>query len=69
MLATPVAFGHPHNDPVSVVLGLATGSADGHLESVAHLANIFNDATAVARLQAATTVEEVLGVMGASGAA
>ena len=69
VLATPVAFGHPHNDPVSVVLGLATGSADGHLESVAHLANIFNDATAVARLQAATTVEEVLGVMGASDAA
>lgn len=69
VLAAPVAFGHPHNDPVSVVLGLATGSADGHLESVAHLANIFNDATAVARLQAATTVEEVLGVMGASGAA
>jgi PTS system ascorbate-specific IIA component len=68
VLATPVAFGHPHNDPVSVVLGLATGSADGHLESVAHLANIFNDATAVARLQAATTVEQVLGVMGESGA-
>ena len=24
-LATPVTFGHPHNDPVRVVLGLAAG--------------------------------------------
>src|SRR5690606_22556894 len=26
-LATPVAFGHPHNDPVGVILGLALRSA------------------------------------------
>lgn len=68
VLATPVAFGHPHNDPVSVVLGLATGSVDGHLESVAHLANIFNDSTAVAQLEAATTVDQVLAVMGENSA-
>lgn len=69
VLATPVAFGHPHNDPVSVVLGLATGSVDGHLGSVAHLANIFNDSTTVAQLESATTVRQVLTVMEGSGAA
>lgn len=52
---------------MSVVLGLATGSVDGHLESVAHLANIFNDSSAVEELDAATSVEQVLRIMGETG--
>ncbi|MES2092809.1 MAG: PTS sugar transporter subunit IIA [Actinomycetota bacterium] len=63
-LATPVAFGHPHNDPVSVVLGLAIKSADAHIETVAELANVFNDSSAIARLAAAATTAEVLDIMG-----
>ncbi len=62
-LATPVAFGHPHNDPVSVVLGLAIKSADAHIETVAELANVFNDSSAIARLAAAATTAEVLDIM------
>jgi PTS system ascorbate-specific IIA component len=65
-LATPVAFGHPHNDPVSVVLGLAISSAAAHLESVAQLANVFNDSTAIADLARATTTTEVLQIMGST---
>jgi PTS system ascorbate-specific IIA component len=63
-LATPVLFGHPHNDPVSVVLGLAIKSADTHIEAVAELANIFNDSSTIARLAAAASVDEVLQIMG-----
>ncbi|QNE45953.1 PTS sugar transporter subunit IIA [Glaciihabitans sp. INWT7] len=63
-LATPVSFGHPHNDPVSVVLGLAIKSADSHIEAVAELANVFNDSSAIARLTAATSVSQVLEIMG-----
>lgn len=63
-LATPVNFGHPHNDPVSVVLGLAVVSAETHLASVADLANVFNDASAIPALAAATTVAEVQRIMG-----
>ena len=63
-LATPVSFGHPHNDPVSVVLGLAIKSADTHIETVAELANVFNDSSAIARLANATSVAEVLDIMG-----
>lgn len=63
-LATPVNFGHPYNDPVSVVLGLAIVSADQHLAAVAHLANIFNDSTAIADIAAATTPAEVQRIMG-----
>jgi PTS system ascorbate-specific IIA component len=62
-LATPVSFGHPHNDPVRVVLGLAIKSADAHLESVAALANIFNGSTAIADLAAATSPAEVIAIM------
>ena len=63
-LATPVAFGHPHNDPVSVVLGLAISSADRHLESIAALANVFNDSSAIVDLAAAGTAAEVMVIMG-----
>jgi PTS system ascorbate-specific IIA component len=63
-LATPVDFGHPYNDPVSVVLALAVASGDAHIALVAELANIFNDSSAVADLAAATTVEEVQEIMG-----
>jgi PTS system ascorbate-specific IIA component len=65
-LATPVSFGHPHNDPVSVVLGLAIKSADAHIETVAELANVFNDSRAIARLTTAASVAEVLEIMGSS---
>ena len=62
-LAEPVAFGHPHNDPVRVVLGLAVADATGHLAAVAGLANVFNDSTAVVDLAAAESVEAVLAIM------
>ncbi|HEV7742739.1 MAG TPA: PTS sugar transporter subunit IIA [Pseudolysinimonas sp.] len=63
-LATPVSFGHPYNDPVHVVLGLAAGFAT-HLSVVAALANVFNDSDAVDRLAAATTPDEVREILGA----
>ena len=63
-LATPVLFGHPHNDPVSVVLGLAIKSAKTHLETVAELANVFNDSNAISRLMTASSVAEIQEIMG-----
>jgi PTS system ascorbate-specific IIA component len=64
-LKDPVPFGHPHNDPVRVVLGLAILRVDTHLASVAAIANIFNDSDAVNAIAAATTADEVLAIMGA----
>ncbi|HSP51650.1 MAG TPA: PTS sugar transporter subunit IIA [Cryobacterium sp.] len=64
-LADPVPFGHPHNDPVSVVLGLAVTSSDEHVLLVAELANVFNDAHVIPSLAAATdadTIRTLLGV-------
>ncbi|GAA2041021.1 PTS sugar transporter subunit IIA [Agromyces tropicus] len=66
-LAEPVPFGHPHNDPVRVVLGLAVTSAEEHVASVADLANVFNERTAIDRLAAAGSAGEVRAVLSASG--
>lgn len=38
VLARPVAFGHPTNDPVDVVLAFASPDKDAHLGLLAHLA-------------------------------
>jgi ascorbate PTS system EIIA or EIIAB component len=64
-LAEPVPFGHPHNDPVRVVLALAAASSEHHLPMVAEIANAFNGHGAVERIAQAAdagTVREVLGV-------
>ncbi|UBQ01516.1 PTS sugar transporter subunit IIA [Curtobacterium sp. TXMA1] len=63
-LREPVSFGHPHNDPVSVVLGLAVAEVGTHLESIGDIANTFNDDTVTARLAAATSADEVRTIMG-----
>lgn len=62
-LRDPVAFGHPHNDPVSVVLGLAISSRERHLESIADLANVFNDASAIPAIAAAKDPRTVMTIM------
>ncbi|MRX42935.1 PTS sugar transporter subunit IIA [Agromyces kandeliae] len=66
-LADPVAFGHPHNDPVRVVLGLAVSNAEEHVASVADLANVFNERDAIDRIAAAETPAEVRAVLHVSG--
>jgi PTS system ascorbate-specific IIA component len=65
-LATPVDFGHPHNDPVQVVLALAVHSPENHLSMVAELANLFNDSDAVERLAEAGTADQVRIILGAT---
>jgi ascorbate PTS system EIIA or EIIAB component len=62
-LVEPVAFGHPHNDPVRVVLGLAVAQADEHLTAIAAIANVFNDSTAIEDLAAASTPQQVQTIM------
>jgi PTS system ascorbate-specific IIA component len=65
-LSTPVNFGHPYNDPVSVVVALAVATADTQIALVAELANVFNDSTAITDLAAATSVDDVRRILGAA---
>lgn len=53
-LATPVSFGHAHNDPVHVVIGIAVTTADAHVTGIADVANAFNDPELLPALTAAT---------------
>lgn len=62
-LDEPVVFGHPHNDPVEVVLALAVTSSKGHVTVLAELANVFNDATATRAIAQATTADAVRAVL------
>ncbi|TBN56976.1 PTS sugar transporter subunit IIA [Glaciihabitans arcticus] len=54
-LTEPVPFGHPSNDPVSLVIGLAAPDHDGHLEVMSALAGVLSDDAALARLKAASS--------------
>ncbi|MGN6407175.1 MAG: PTS sugar transporter subunit IIA [Curtobacterium sp.] len=63
-LDEPVSFGHPHNDPVRVVLGLAVAGVGTHLESIGEIANLFNDASVTGRIADAATADEVRAIMG-----
>ena len=66
-LDEPVAFGHPYNDPVRVIVALAGASSASHLRMVAGSANIFNDSDAVDRLAEARTPDEVRAILGVEG--
>ncbi|WP_022893666.1 PTS sugar transporter subunit IIA [Agromyces subbeticus] len=68
-LDEPVPFGHPHNDPVHVVVGLAVSNAEEHVASVARLANAFNDSGIVGRIANAESADEVRALLGFDRAA
>lgn len=42
-LATPVPFGHAENDPVRVVIGLASANHETHIATMAGLASLLGD--------------------------
>ena len=63
VLDEPVAFGHPHHDPVRVVIGLAATSPKAHLRMLAELANALDAAGVTERLIAATTRDEAVAAL------
>lgn len=68
-LAEPVEFGHAHNDPVRVVIGLAGTAADNHLAAVAELVNAFNDPSVIPAIADAGTRDAVRTLLGAGNPA
>ena len=63
-LDPPVAFGHPENDPVRLVVGMAAPDDESHIEALRQLAELLGDDTRRKRLMAATTAQEVLALIG-----
>lgn len=62
-LAAPVAFGHPSNDPVTLVVALAATDATAHTTAMAQLAKVIGKKSTRDALAAATTGEEILAVL------
>ncbi len=63
-LAEPVEFGHPGNDPVTLVVALAAKDDDAHTQAMAQLAKVIGDPASKAALDAATTPAEVKAALG-----
>lgn len=63
VLDEPVAFGHPHHDPVRVVIGLAATSPKRHLRFLAALANALDASGVTERLTAARTRDEAVAAL------
>lgn len=63
VLKTPVKFGHPENDPVTLAFALGGVDERSHLDALAQLATLLSDEDAASRLRTAQTVEEVLEII------
>jgi PTS system ascorbate-specific IIA component len=59
-LARPVEFGHPKNDPVSLVVGLAAPDEEGHVTALSTLAEFLADRARREALIAAVDADEVV---------
>lgn len=64
-LREPVPFGHPQNDPVSLVVGLAAPDNEQHVEALAALARALSAAPTRERLLGARTPREVREILAA----
>lgn len=62
-LATPVAFGHKTNDPVTLVVALAATDASAHTAAMAELAKLLGNPARRAALDTAGTPAELLAVL------
>jgi PTS system ascorbate-specific IIA component len=58
-LSTPVAFGSPSNDPVSLIIGLAAVDHDSHIDLMAALSELLMSNESVNFLLNATNESEV----------
>lgn len=68
-LETPVKFGHPKNDPVTLVIGLAATDHTAHINVLKATAAVLSDTAVRERLEAATTDEEVRSILAQTAAA
>lgn len=62
-LAAPVDFGHSSNDPVSLVVGLASVDASGHTSAMAELARAVGSPRWRAELDRAETPEDLRAIL------
>jgi len=62
-LTEPVVFGHPKNDPVSLVIGLCAVDHHTHLRALAELSEILADEENVKAMLAASSPKEIIAII------
>ncbi len=67
-LDAPVEFGHPKNDPVTLVIGLAAVDHTTHIDVLKAMAGVLSNKAVRARLEVATTDVEVRSILGEAAA-
>ncbi len=58
-LSTPVNFGHPEHDPVSIIFGLVAIDKKVHVRALQTLAEVLSTKDLLEELKATTSVEEI----------
>lgn len=58
-LKKPIEFGHDHNDPVSLIFGLAATSGDEHLKTIQNIVKLLENSENVEKLKKANTYKEI----------
>ena len=66
-LTEPVEFGHPKNDPVSLVVALAAADDKAHTTAMAELAKVLGNRAKREALDSATSVAELREVLDGAG--
>ncbi|MGH2455101.1 MAG: PTS sugar transporter subunit IIA [Candidatus Limnocylindria bacterium] len=59
----PIAFGHPENDPVTLVIGMAAPNDEAHVDALRQLAELLADDARRTRLLGASSVDEVMEIV------
>ncbi|MEG0255544.1 BglG family transcription antiterminator [Vagococcus sp.] len=62
-LEEPVVFGHPQNDPVSIVVGLCAVDHQSHLKALSELVEILSDEEKIKKINKALTSEEIMSII------
>jgi len=62
-LDPPVPFGNENNDPVELVVAFGTTNSKGHIEALAELARVLEDADTLDKLKKAVSSQDVLAVL------
>ena len=62
-LATPIEFGNDLNDPVRLVITLATPDNKSHVKMLEALTNFMMDPELLEKFLSATTVDEAIGIL------
>jgi ascorbate PTS system EIIA or EIIAB component len=63
LLREPVAFGHPENDPVTMVVALAALDSSAHIQALAALAGAIADPTRLAKILTSSSAREVAALL------